>query len=80
MNNRHYEALARLRGNEDFKEVLAWITRLREKCKEDLTSANASVIQQLQGRAQAYGTILEAESSAVEVLSRSKSTPSTGSF
>lgn len=70
MSTRHYEAILRIRGNDDFKEVVAWIEREREKIKENLTSANAAVIQQLQGQAQAYGKILEAVDRAQDVLSR----------
>ena len=77
MSTRHYEAILRLRSNPDFKEVIEWIEREREKVKESLTSANASVIQQLQGHAQAYGKILDAVDDAQDILSRTpKNTPS----
>ena len=80
MSTRHYEAILRLRGNPDFKDFIEWIEREREKAKENLTSANVSVIQQLQGHAQAYGKILDAVDRAQDILSKPAAKSSAAHF
>lgn len=77
-DTRHLEALARLRNDQDFKLVLEWVESLREKAKENLTTANASVIQQFQGRAQAYAEVLNTAKNAADILAQGKRPPSPG--